>query len=221
MSTTSARTRHVRAAAQDDPADPYGDRAQRPDAPSRHRGGGKITLTGAGKRRILYMNTCDPRLGITTSHCQDQATPRLVLQNITLANGNSIGSRRDGGGGGAVFVRGGRFTVVNSRFFNNRCEATGPDIGGAAIRVLDQFDDKAVYVNHGTFGGAPGYGGICSNGGAPSSIGVTWVVLNSVISNNRAIGRGANPPTRARQEVAAVAVSTTTATVSGSSSAAP
>ena len=157
-------------------------------------GGGKVTLTGAGKRRILYLNTCDPRLGITTSHCQDQATPRLVLQNITLANGNSIGSRRDGGGGGAVFVRGGRLKVVNSRFFNNRCEASGPDIGGAAIRVLDQFDDKAVYINHSTFGGAPGYGGVCSNGGALSSIGVTWVVLNSVISNNRAIGRGANPP---------------------------
>ncbi len=157
-------------------------------------GRGKITLTGAGKRRILYMNTCDPRLGITTSHCQDQATPRLVLQNITLANGNSVGSRRDGGGGGAVFVRGGRVKVVNSRFFNNRCEATGPDIGGAAIRVLDQFDDKAVYITHSTFGGAPGYGGVCSNGGALSSIGVTWVVLNSLITHNRAIGRGANPP---------------------------
>ena len=159
-------------------------------------GRGKITLTGAGKRRILYMNTCDPRLGITTSHCQDQATPRLVLQNITLANGNSVGSRRDGGGGGAVFVRGGRVKVVNSRFFNNRCEATGPDIGGAAIRVLDQFDDKAVYIIHSTFGGAPGYGGVCSNGGALSSIGVSWVVLNSLITHNRAIGRGANPPRR-------------------------
>ncbi len=157
-------------------------------------GRGKVTLTGAGKRRILYMNTCDPRLGITTSHCQDQATPRLVLQNITLANGNSVGARRDGGGGGAVFVRGGRVKVVNSRFFNNRCEATGPDIGGAAIRVLDQFDDKAVYITHSTFGGAPGYGGVCSNGGALSSIGVTWVVLNSLITHNRAIGRGANPP---------------------------
>jgi hypothetical protein len=164
----------------------------------RHRvvidGGGKITLNGAGKRRIIYMNTCDPRLGITTAHCQDQATPRLVIQNLTLANGNSIGSRRDGGGGGAVFVRGGRVKVVNSRFFNNRCEATGPDIGGAAIRVLDQFDDRAVYITHSTFGGAPGYGGVCSNGGALSSIGVTWVVINSLISHNRAIGRGANPP---------------------------
>ncbi len=157
-------------------------------------GGGKITLSGAGKRRIIYMNTCDPRLGITTSHCQDQATPRLVLQNLTMSNGNSTGQRREGGGGGAVFVRGGRVKVVNARFFDNRCDSTGPDLGGAALRVLDQFKDKPVYITHSTFGGAPGYGGVCSNGGALSSIGVSWVVLNSVISHNRAIGRGANPP---------------------------
>jgi hypothetical protein len=157
-------------------------------------GGGRITLSGGGKRRIIYMNTCDPKLGITTSHCQDQATPRLVLQNLTLAGGNSTGSLQEGGGGGAVFDRGGRIKVVNSRFFDNRCDKTGPDLGGAAIRVLDQFKDKPVYIVHSTFGGAPGYGGRCSNGGALSSIGVSWVVLNSVISNNRAIGHGANPP---------------------------
>jgi hypothetical protein len=156
-------------------------------------GGGKITLSGVGKRRIIYMNTCDARLGITSSHCQDQATPRLVLQNITLSRGNSTGKRKDGGGGGAVFVRGGRLKVVNSRFFLNRCDHFGPDLGGAAIRVLDQYQDEPVYIVHSTFGGAPGYGGRCSNGGALSSIGVSWVVLNSVIANNHAIGIGANP----------------------------
>jgi hypothetical protein len=157
-------------------------------------GGGRITLSGMGKRRIIYLNTCDPKLGITTPHCNDQATPRLVLQNITLAKGNSTGRRQEGGGGGAVFVRGGRLKVVNSRFFDNRCDRSGPDLGGAAIRVLDQFRDQPVYIVHSTFGGAPGYGGRCSNGGALSSIGVSWVVINSLISNNRAIGRGANPP---------------------------
>ncbi len=39
-----------------------------------------------------------------------------------------------------------------------------------------------------TFGGAPGQGGECANGGALSSIGVSWAVLNSVLSDNRAIG---------------------------------
>lgn len=156
-------------------------------------GGGKITLSGMGQRRILYMNTCDPKLGWTTDHCQDQATPRLVLQNITLKRGNSTGQHKEGGGGGAVFVRGGQFKIVNSRFFENRCDHYGPDLGGAAVRVLSQFHNRPVFVVHSTFGGAPGYGGRCSNGGALSSIGVSWVVLNSVISHNRAIGLGANP----------------------------
>ena len=44
-----------------------------------------------------------------------------------------------------------------------------------------------------TFGGTPTTGNICSNGGALSSIGVSWVVLNSVLTFNQAIGQGANP----------------------------
>ena len=34
---------------------------------------------------------------------------------------------------------------------------------------------------------------VCSNGAALSSIGVSWTVLNSTFTGNRAIGRGANP----------------------------
>ena len=75
-------------------------------------GGGLVTLSGGGKRRILYQNTCDQRLTWTTSHCQDQATPKLVLRNLTFTRGNATGSHEEGGGGGAVFVRGGRLTVV-------------------------------------------------------------------------------------------------------------
>ena len=36
-------------------------------------------------------------------------------------------------------------------------------------------------------------GNVCSNGGALSSIGVSWTVLNTVISYNHAIGNGGNP----------------------------
>ena len=39
-----------------------------------------------------------------------------------------------------------------------------------------------------------GVGNECSNGGGISSIGVSWTILNSVFTNNRAIGEGANPP---------------------------
>jgi hypothetical protein len=156
-------------------------------------GGGKVTLSGDGKRRILYQNTCDQAQVWTTSHCQNQSKPRLVVQNLTFADGNSTGQRTEGGGGGAIFVRGGQFSVVNSTFVRNRCDSTGPDLGGAAIRVLSQYKNKPVYVTSSTFGGAAGQGGVCSNGGALSSIGVSWVVLNSLFTHNTAIGNGANP----------------------------
>jgi hypothetical protein len=154
-------------------------------------GGGTVTLSGAGARRILYMNTCDKDQVWTTSHCQNQDHPQLTVQNLTFVAGNATGEDPDGGG--AIFVRGGRFKVVNSRFFNNTCDAVGPDVGGAAIRVLSQYNGEPVYVVNSTFGGAEGFGNVCSNGGGLSSIGVSWTVINSLFSHNRAIGNGANP----------------------------
>ena len=156
-------------------------------------GGGLVTLSGGGARRILYQDTCDPAQVWTSTHCDNQATPRLVLQNLTFADGNSTGQKAEGGGGGAVFVRGGQLTVVNSRFIRNRCDATGPDLGGAAVRALSLYRGGPAYVANSTFGGAAGLGGRCANGGALSSIGVSWVVLNSLFTDNAAIGRGANP----------------------------
>ncbi|HET6950870.1 MAG TPA: hypothetical protein VFI47_10870 [Acidimicrobiales bacterium] len=156
-------------------------------------GGGKVTLSGGGTRRILYMNTCDEAQVFTTSHCQDQDHPRLTVQNLTFADGNATGETVEGGGGGAIFVRGGRLKVVSSRFVRNVCDPTGPDVGGAAIRVLSQSQGLPVYVVGSTFGGAAGEGGRCSNGGALSSIGVSWEIINSVITHNEATGSGANP----------------------------
>lgn len=157
-------------------------------------GGGLVTLSGEGQRRILYMNTCDQAQVWTTPHCQDQDHPRLTLQNLTFVDGNATGEHVDGGGGGgAVFVRGGRLKIVGSRFFRNQCDPTGPDVGGGAVRVLSQHAGQPVHVATSTFGGAEGQGNRCSNGGAISSIGVSWVILNSVLSWNEATGNGANP----------------------------
>lgn len=156
-------------------------------------GGNLVTLSGGGVRRILYMNTCDEAQHWTTSHCQDQDSPRLTLQNLTFVDGNSTGDTTEGGGGGAVFVRGGRVRILHSRFFNNQCDETGPDLGGAAVRVLSQSMGLPVYVVDSTFGGAEGYGNRCSNGAGLSSIGVSYTVLNSLFSYNEAIGNGANP----------------------------
>jgi hypothetical protein len=154
-------------------------------------GGGKVTLSGRNQNRILYMNTCDPDQVWTTSHCQNQDHPRLTVQNLTLVDGNSKGEEYDGGG--AIWVRGGRFKIVNSRFFNNVCDDTGPDVGGAAVRVFSQYQGQPVYVVNSTFGGGEDYGNVCSNGGGLSSIGVSYTVINSLFTHNRAIGNGANP----------------------------
>jgi hypothetical protein len=151
-------------------------------------GGGKVTLSGRGVRRILYLNTCDPAQVWTTSHCQNQARPQLVVQNLTFTRGNARGKGIDSGSGGAIYARGGRLKVVNSAFISNRCHHVGPDLGGAAIRALSQYRGRPVYIVHSTF-----RGGVCSNGGALSSIGVSWVVLNSLMTRNRAIGWGQNP----------------------------
>ena len=151
-------------------------------------GGGLVTLSGQGRRRILYLDTCDPRQQWTTSHCQDQATPRLTIKRLGLTEGNSTGQRFDGGGGGAIFDRGGRLRIIDSTFTRNRCDATGPDLGGGAVRALSQYHSLPVNVTNSHFSD-----NVCSNGGALSSIGVSWTISDSTFTSDRAIGHGANP----------------------------
>jgi hypothetical protein len=158
-------------------------------------GGGLVALSGGGRRRILYMNTCDPDQVWTTSHCQDQDHPRLTVQNLTFIDGNSKGET-EYDGGGAIWVRGGRFRVINSRFFGGVCADEGPDVGGAAIRVFSQHQGLPVYVVNSTFGGGDGFGNACANGGGISSIGVSWTIINSLFSHNSATGNGGNPARR-------------------------
>ncbi|MFN0251189.1 MAG: hypothetical protein ACKV2T_30215 [Kofleriaceae bacterium] len=164
-------------------------------------GGGKVTLSGGGATRILYMNTCDQAQKWTTSHCNDQDHPRLTIQNITFVDGNSknVDNENELGGGGAIWARGGRLRLVNTRFFNNVCADNGPDVGGAGVRAFSQSQGLPVYVVNSTFGGAQDYGNTCSNGGGISSIGVSWSIINSVFSHNRAIGMGGNPPQNGQQ----------------------
>jgi hypothetical protein len=156
-------------------------------------GGGLVTLSGGGKTRILYMNTCDSNQHWTTSHCQNQESPRLTVQNLTFVNGNSK-KETEYDGGGAIWVRGGRFKIVNCAFYNNICADSGPDVGGAAVRVFSQYENKPVYVVNSRFGGsAQELGNVGANGGGLSSIGVSWTVIRCLFSYNQAIGRGGNP----------------------------
>ncbi|MBV8431665.1 MAG: hypothetical protein JO244_10910 [Solirubrobacterales bacterium] len=164
-------------------------------------GGGLITLSGGGKRRILYSDTCAGTW--STDDCVNQPYPQIVVQNITFEDGYNGTHQATctanapacwyGGvdGGGAIYVEGGQFRAVNSRFVDNRCYGYGPDLGGGAIRALAQYQNRPVYVTGDTF-----RGGRCSNGGALSSISVQWDVLNSEFTDNQATGWGANPASR-------------------------
>jgi hypothetical protein len=158
-------------------------------------GGGKVTLSGGGAVRIVYSNACNSDLGWYTSHCQDQDSPHLALQNLTFIDGNAaniVESDTDEPSGGAVFMRSGRLKIVNCRFFNNKTIAAASDFGGGAVRVLGQYNDEPVYIVNSTFGGKDGYGNSAANGGALSSIGTSFTIINSLFSYNTAIGTGAN-----------------------------
>jgi hypothetical protein len=161
-------------------------------------GGGLVTLSGSGQRRILFSDTCAGRW--STGDCVNQSYPQIVVQNITFEDGFNGTHQATctantprcwyGGvdGGGAIYVEGGQFKAVNSWFTGNRCYRYGPDLGGGAIRALAQYQNRPVYITRDTF-----TSNTCSNGAALSSISVQWKVLNSAFSGNRAVGSGANP----------------------------
>jgi hypothetical protein len=183
-------------------------------------GGGKVTLSGGGKTRILYSNACDPANGGyskgVAGDCNEQVTPKLTVQKHHVHRRLQRGSladdeRHDPVRGGAMIVRGGRTKIVNARFFHNDASTADSDVGGGAIRILDFPQNgqrqstglrREQHVRRKT-----GFGNKCANGGALSSIGTSWTIINSLFSDNHATG-WARTPARA----AMAAPSTTTAT---------
>ena len=165
-------------------------------------GGNKVTLSGGGKIRILYMSSCDKAQVYPSGpgDCNTNPGVQLVVQNITFVDGNAkdIADTNNAGGGGAIYAQGGSLKVVHSRFFHNVCADLGSDVGGGAIRKLDYLvapgagPARPVWVVNSTFGGDMALGNSCANGGALSSIGVSWNIINSLFSYNDAVGHGSN-----------------------------
>jgi hypothetical protein len=156
-------------------------------------GGGKITLSGGGKNRILRQNTCDESLHYTSTRCDLQTTPHLIVQNIGLTDGMGLAdelSNNDIYGGGAIYVQGGTFKAVNVTFTNNMqtnaANQNVQDLAGGAI-YIDEVTNP-IYIVNSTFSGNSGV-----NGGALGSISESWTILNSVFQNNAATGHGENP----------------------------
>jgi hypothetical protein len=143
-------------------------------------GGGKVTLSGGGKTEILSMNAG-----------WQQQWPQLVVQNLAFTDAYSGTQQASGSsvyGGGAIFDEGGQLKVVNSVFTGDSCFATGPDLGGGAIRAVGMYPASPVYVTGDTFSGNS-----CSNGGALSGLFAHFDVINCLMTGNKAIGFGANP----------------------------
>lgn len=148
-------------------------------------GGGKVTLSGGGGVRILYLNTCDERQVLTTPNCDNQQFPQLTVQNLTFEAGNATSV---GDGGGAIYAQGGRLKVVNCQFRGNVCTPTGKAAAGGAIRAFQQYNGQPVYVVNSRFGGQAAHANTCSSGGAIASTGVSFRILNSFFSHNKATG---------------------------------
>ncbi len=157
-------------------------------------GGGRVTLDGRGRARILYMNTCDPGLVWTTSHCQDQDHPTLTVQNITFRNGRSSGERDDGGGGARSSCAAAASRWSTRASTRTDCAPTGPDVGGGAIQVFSPVRRApGLRREHDVRWRPARCGNDARTAARISSIGVSWTILNSLFPDNRAIGTGANP----------------------------
>lgn len=150
-------------------------------------GGSKITLDGGGSVPIMVWNSAN------FQHLET----RLTLQNITFANGKVAGSEPipkadppcsqgfNAGEGGALFMRDGNLTVINSIFTNNEAATSGPDVGGGAIRMLGSKHGAIIVGSTFTNNRA-------SNGAAVGCLFSELDVYNSLFDGNTATGHDAN-----------------------------
>ena len=150
-------------------------------------GGNKITLDGKNAVQILRFDSPDFR-------ANDKG---LTLQHITIINAKTTPTEAiptapapcsqgwNDGEGGAVYMRDGFLTVVDSIFMNNQAAPLGPDTGGGAIYVVGS--KGGVWIVGSTFSGNS-----ASNAGAVGCLFAELNVYNSLFTNNQAIGNGAN-----------------------------
>jgi hypothetical protein len=150
-------------------------------------GGNKITLDGGNAVQILRFDGADFQ----------KNTNGLTLQHITLSNGKSSPTAAiptapapcsqgwNDGQGGALYMRDGNLTVIDSIFTNNQGAPLGPDTGGGAIYVVGS--KNGVFIVGSTFSKNS-----ASNAGAVGCLFAELDVYNSLFSDNTALGHDAN-----------------------------
>jgi hypothetical protein len=150
-------------------------------------GGNKVTLDGGGAVQILRFYSANFR-------ANDNG---LTLQHITLQNGKTTPTETippaqppcsqgfNDGEGGALYMRDGALTVIDSTFVNNQGAPLGPDTGGGAIYILGSKRGALIIAS--TF-----MNNAASNGGGVGALFSELDIYNSLFTGNKAIGHDAN-----------------------------
>ncbi|HEY8090814.1 MAG TPA: hypothetical protein VIF09_23290, partial [Polyangiaceae bacterium] len=150
-------------------------------------GGNKVTLDGGNAVQILSFNS--PNFQANENG--------LTLQHLVLVNGKMTPTKAipvapapcsqgwDDGEGGALYMRDGNLTVIDSIFTNNQAAMLGPDTGGGAIYVLGSKHGALIVSSTFT-------GNTASNAGAVGGLYCELDVYDSLITGNTAAGNGAN-----------------------------
>lgn len=150
-------------------------------------GGQKVTLDGGGNVQILRFDSPDFMKNET----------RVTLQHLRFVNGKIAGSSPipvapapcsqgfNAGEGGAIFMRDGNLSVIDSIFENDKAAPLGPDVAGGAIRMLGS--KHGVVIASSTF-----KSNTASNGAAVGCLFSELDVYNSLFDGNVASGHDAN-----------------------------
>ena len=150
-------------------------------------GGEKITLDGGGNVQILRFDS---------PNFQNNEI-RVTLQRLRFVNGKIAGSSPipvapapcsqgfNAGEGGAIFMRDGNLSIIDSIFENDKAAPLGPDVGGGAVRMLGS--KHGVVIAGSTF-----RNNAASNGGAVGCLFAELDVYDSLFDGNAAIGHDAN-----------------------------
>jgi hypothetical protein len=150
-------------------------------------GGNKVTLDGGHAVQILNFNSSN----------WHSNTNGLTLQHIALVNAKTTPTQAiptapapcsqgfNDGQGGALFMRDGSLTVIDSIFTGNQAAQLGPDTGGGAIYIEGSLNGAVIVGS--TFSNNSG-----ANAGAVGALTAELDIYNSLFTNNTATGHDAN-----------------------------
>jgi hypothetical protein len=150
-------------------------------------GANKVTLDGGGTVQIVRFDS---------PNFQALET-RVTIQHMAFKRGFIAGSEPiptapapcsqgfNEGEGGAIYMRDGNLTVIDSLFEDNTAAPLGPDVGGGAIRMLGS--KHGLLVVSSTFRRNK-----ASNGAAIGCLFSELDVYNSLVEDNTATGHDAN-----------------------------